>query len=314
MAVKETVFRGIDRIARPGAILASNTSMLDLNVIAGFTSRPEDVVGLHFFSPANIMRLLEIVRGRATAPDVLATSMQLAKRIGKIGVVAGVCDGFIGNRMFEECLRQAYFLLEEGALPQEVDGALEQWGMAMGPLRVLDLAGQDIGWSVRKRRKVEMASRQYSDFPDRICGLGRLGQKSGKGIYSYAEGRTAQPDPEIEAMLLAFSDEMGIKRREISTAEIVDRCILAMVNEGANILAEGVAYRPVDIDLVFIAGYGFPAERGGPMFHADRLGLPQVLERIRRLEQTEHGNLWRPSPLLVDLAKSGRTFGELNDR
>jgi 3-hydroxyacyl-CoA dehydrogenase len=312
LGVKETVFREIDRIAKPGAVLASNTSMLDLNKIAEFTSRPQDVIGLHFFSPANIMRLLEIVRGDKTGHDVLASAMALAKKIGKIGVVAGVCDGFIGNRMFEECLRQAYLLMEEGALPQQIDAALERWGMAMGPIRVLDLAGQDIGWSVRKRRKVDMPEREYSEFPDRICELGRFGQKSGKGAYLYTDGRTAQPDPEIEAMLVAFSAEKGIERREIADEEIVDRCILAMVNEGARIVAEGIAYRPVDIDVVFMAGYGFPAERGGPMFYADRLGLPEVLRRIRALHEGNHGNLWEPAPLLVELAQNGGTFEQLD--
>ncbi len=310
MTVKEQVFRELDHLAKPGAILASNTSMLDLNLIAGFTSRPSDVVGLHFFSPANIMRLLEVVRGEATTPDVLATAMALAKRIGKVGVVAGVCDGFIGNRMFEECLRQAYFLLEEGALPQEIDGELEFFGMAMGPLRVLDLAGQDIGWSVRKRRRIDMPERQYPGFIDRICELGRFGQKTGKGIYDYPDGRTAQPDPVIEQMLASYSAEHGIERRRVTPDEIVDRCVLALVNEGANILADEMAYRASDIDIVWIAGYGFPPERGGPMFYADTLGLDEVLRRVRALQRGPNGNLWEPSPLLVELGESGGSFND----
>lgn len=312
MDVKRDVFTALDRLAPPHAILASNTSTLDLDVIAGFTGRPERVVGLHFFSPANIMRLLEIVRGARTSQETLASAMAFAKQINKTGVVAGVCDGFIGNRVFEEYLRQAWFLLEEGALPQQIDSALEAFGMAMGPCRVMDLAGQDIGWNIRKRRAVEQPDRPYSQVPDRICELGRFGQKAGAGFYLYADGRTPQVDPEIEALIVAESARIGIARREIDDAEIVQRCIYAMVNEGARIVAEGIAYRPVDIDIIYLDGYGFPAERGGPMFHADRQGLPEVLDSIRRFAAGRHGWAWEPAPLLVDLVERGSNFDALN--
>ncbi|OCC24392.1 hypothetical protein MB02_07370 [Croceicoccus estronivorus] len=312
IGVKEEVFTALDRITKPEAILASNTSTLDLDAIAAFVSDPSRVVGLHFFSPANIMRLLEVVRGKATAPEVLVTAMDFAKRIGKVGVVAGVCDGFIGNRIFEEYLRQAWFLLEEGALPQQVDAAMEAWGMAMGPCRTMDLAGQDIGWAVRKRRAVEQPDRPYSGVIDRICEMGRFGQKTGKGIYLYPDGRTAEPDPEIDRLIIEYSAEIGLERRTISDEEIVSRCVLAMVNEGAHIVGEGIAYRPVDVDMIYLYGYGFPRERGGPMFHADVIGLPAVLESIRTYAAGRHGWAWEPAPLLVDLAARGETFEILN--
>ncbi|MEJ2408789.1 MAG: 3-hydroxyacyl-CoA dehydrogenase NAD-binding domain-containing protein [Novosphingobium sp.] len=312
MDVKREVFTALDRIAPPHAILASNTSTLDLDVIAGFTGRPERVVGLHFFSPANIMRLLEIVRGAHTSPETLASAMAFARHINKTGVVAGVCDGFIGNRIMEEYLRQAWFLLEEGALPQQVDGALEAFGMAMGPCRVMDLAGQDIGWNIRKRRAVEQPDRPYSRVPDLICEMGRFGQKTGAGFYLYPDGRTPQVDPEIERIIAAESARIGIERRVIDDREIVERCIYAMVNEGARIVAEGVAYRPVDVDIIYLDGYGFPAERGGPMFHADRQGLPAVLDTIRRFAAGRHGWAWEPAPLLVDLVDRGARFDSLN--
>ena len=312
MAVKQGLFRELDGIAKPGAILASNTSTLDVDAIAAVTARPGQVVGLHFFSPANIMRLLEIVRGARTEPGVLATTMAFARKIGKVGVVAGVCDGFIGNRIFEEYLRQAYLLLEQGALPAQVDRALEAWGMAMGPLKVMDLAGQDIGWSIRQRRAIEQPDRPYSRIPDLVCELGRFGQKTGAGFYLYPDGRTAEVDPEIDALIVRHSAEIGIVRRTIDDAEIVDRCVLAMVNEGARIVEEGIAYRPVDIDIVYLNGYGFPAERGGPMFHADRLGLHGVLERIRAFAAGPEGWAWRPAGLLIDLAARGADFGSLN--
>jgi len=312
LAVKAQVFRALDRIARPGAILASNTSTLDLDAIAGFTDRPDHVVGLHFFSPANVMKLIEIVRGQATAPEVLATAMAFTRRIGKIGVIAGNCDGFIGNRIFEEYLRQAYFLAEEGALPQQIDAALEAWGMAMGPYRTMDLAGQDIGWKIRQRRAIEQPDRPYSGFPDRICALGRFGQKVGKGIYLYPDGRTATIDPEIDALLIAYSAEQGIARRTIGDEEIVERCLMAMINEGARILEEGIAYRPADIDSVYRHGYGFPAARGGPMAYADSLGLPHVAARIDALARGRNGWAWQASPLLKDLAARGGRFAELD--
>ena len=312
MGVKEQVFRALDRVTGPDAILASNTSTLDLDAIAAFTDRPEQVVGLHFFSPANIMKLLEVVRGARTAPAVLATAMAFAKRIGKVGVVAGVCDGFIGNRIFEEYLRAGYVLAEEGAMPQQIDAAMEAWGMAMGPFRTMDLAGQDIGWSIRKRRAVEQPDRPYSAFPDRICELGRFGQKVGKGVYLYADGRTATVDPEIDALLLAHSAEQGIERHPIANEAIVDRLLLAMINEGARIVAEGIAYRPVDVDIIYLNGYGFPADRGGPMFVADRMGLPRVLARLDALAARKDGWAWTPAPLIRTLVEDGRCFEDLN--
>ncbi|MGF3021866.1 3-hydroxyacyl-CoA dehydrogenase NAD-binding domain-containing protein [Methylobacterium aquaticum] len=312
IGVKKKVFEEIDRLARPGAILASNTSTLDLNVIAGFTSRPEEVVGMHFFSPANVMRLLEVVRGAKTSARTLASAMTFAKAIGKTGVVAGVCDGFIGNRIFEEYLRQAWFLLEEGALPQQLDGAIERFGMAMGPCRVMDLAGQDIGWNIRRRRAVDQPDRPYSLVPDLICELGRFGQKTGAGFYIYPDGRTPQNDPEVEQLIAKHSASIGLIRRTIGDEEIVERCILAMANEGAKILEEGIACRPVDIDMVYLDGYGFPGERGGPMFHADLTGLPQVLRTLKRYETGRHGWALAPSPLLMRLVAEGRNFEELN--
>ena len=312
MAVKQAVFAELDRVAPPTAIFASNTSTLDLDAIAGFTRRPDRVVGLHFFSPANVMKLLEVVRGQRTSLETLATAMAFARAIGKTGVVAGVCDGFIGNRIFEEYLRQAWFLLEEGALPEQVDRALEAFGMAMGPCRVMDLAGQDIGWSIRQRRAVEQPDRPYSQVPDRICERGRFGQKAGAGFYLYPDGRTPQVDPDVTALIEAESARIGLARRPIDDSEIVARCILAMVNEGARIVAEGIALRPVDIDIVYLDGYGFPAERGGPMFHADQQGLPGIVDAIRGYAKGRHGWAWEPSPLLIELAGSKRTFEGLN--
>jgi 3-hydroxyacyl-CoA dehydrogenase len=313
MAVKRKVFAALDAATRPDAILASNTSTLDLDAIADVVADPGRVVGMHFFSPANVMRLVEVVRGARTRPAVLATAMALARRLGKVGVVAGVCDGFIGNRMFEEYLRQAYLLVEEGALPQQVDRAMEAFGFAMGPFRVMDLAGQDIGWSIRKRRAVEQPDRPYSRFPDKVCELSRYGQKTGAGIYRYPDGRTPVVDPAIDALVLAHSAELGLARRKVGDEEIVARCVLALVNEGARILAEGIAFRPVDIDVVWTAGYGFPAARGGPMFHADRLGLETVLASIARFADGHEGWTWQPAPLLTQLVRDHRTFGDLND-
>jgi len=310
MAVKEAVFRKLDEVMKPGAILASNTSTLDLNRIASFTSRPQDVVGLHFFSPANVMRLLEIVRGGRTSKEVLATVMKLSKAIRKVGVVSGVCDGFIGNRMLEEYLRQAYFLVEEGALPQAVDKALQDWGLAMGPFAMMDMAGQDIGWHVRKRRRAEDPGRQiYPAWLDRICEMGRFGQKTGKGVYRYEAGsRAPLPDPEIEQLIASYSKEIGVARREITAEEIVERCIYALVNEGAKILDEGIALRAGDIDTVYLTGYGFPVYRGGPMFYADAVGLRKVLAAMEKYAKGRYGQFWKPAALLVRLVNDGRTF------
>jgi 3-hydroxyacyl-CoA dehydrogenase len=309
MKVKKDVFAKLDGVMKKGAVLASNTSTLDLNEIARATSRPEDVVGLHFFSPANVMRLLEIVRGAQTSKEVLATAMQLAKSIRKVGVVSGVCDGFIGNRMVEQYLRQGGFLLDEGALPEQVDNALQDWGMAMGPFAMSDLAGNDVGWYIRKRRYVERPDFVYSKIPDRICELGRFGQKTGVGFYKYDGGaRTPIPDPVVTQLVVDHSAELGLARRAISDAEIVERCIYALVNEGARILEEGIAQRAVDIDMVYVTGYGFPVYRGGPMFYADTMGPANVVSTIRKYATGYRGESWEVAPLLVELAASGKTF------
>jgi 3-hydroxyacyl-CoA dehydrogenase len=310
IGVKEAVFRQLDETMKPGAILASNTSTLDLDRIAAFTRRPGDVVGMHFFSPANVMRLLEVVRGKATAKDVLATVMQLARKIRKLGVVSGVCDGFIGNRMLEEYLRQAYFLVEEGASPQQVDKALQDWGLAMGPFAMMDMAGQDIGWHIRKRRRAEDPERQvYPAWLDRICELGRFGQKTGKGVYRYEAGsRTPIPDPEVERLIADYSKEVGVQRRAVTDQEIVERCMYALTNEGAKILEEGIALRASDIDMVYLTGYGFPAYRGGPMFHADTVGLKNVVAAMERYAKGRYGQFWKPAQLLARLAAEGKPF------
>jgi 3-hydroxyacyl-CoA dehydrogenase len=310
MGVKETVFKKLDEVMKPGAILASNTSTLDVNRIASFTKRPESVIGMHFFSPANVMRLLEIVRGAKTSKEVLATVMKLSKSIKKVGVVSGVCDGFIGNRMLEEYLRQAYFLVEEGALPQDVDKALQDWGLAMGPFAMMDMAGQDIGWHIRKRRRAEDPERQvYPAWLDRVCELGRFGQKTGKGVYRYEAGsRAPLPDPEIEKLIVDYSKEIGVKRREIGAAEIVERCMFALANEGAKILEEGIALRASDIDIVYLTGYGFPVYRGGPMFYADTVGLKNVVVAMGRYAQGRYPQYWKPAALLAKLAADGKSL------
>ena len=311
MDVKKQVFEKLDAIAKPGAILASNTSTLDLNAIANFTKRPADVIGMHFFSPANVMKLLEVVRGAATSKEVLATVMKLAKPIKKIAAVSGVCDGFIGNRMLEHYGRMANFLVEEGATPQQVDRALENWGMAMGPFRMGDLAGNDIGWAIRKRRYVEKPHVAYSKIADRLCEKGRFGQKTGAGWYRYEAGnRNAIPDPEVDQIITDYRREIGVNPRQISDAEIVERCIFALVNEGARILEEGIAQRASDIDTVYLAGYGFPAWRGGPMFYADTLGLYNVASKMKQFAQAPRGDadFWQPAPLLAKLAAEGKTF------
>ncbi|TGX49099.1 3-hydroxyacyl-CoA dehydrogenase [Sphingomonas gei] len=312
MSAKKAVFSALDAVVRPDTILASNTSTLDLDEIASFVRDPSRVVGLHFFSPANVMRLLEVVRGEKTAPDVLATALSFSKAIGKIGVVSGVCDGFIGNRIFEEYLRQVYFLLEEGALPQQIDAALERWGMAMGPCRTMDLVGQDIGWAIRKRRTAQFPDQPYSGVIDRICEIGRFGQKTGAGFYLYRDGRTAEVDPAIDKLVVDYSAEIGLTRREIGDGEILSRCLLAMINEGARILGEGIAYRPVDIDVVYLHGYGFPRDRGGPMFQADIQSLPLVLDQVSAFGQARNGWAFTPAPLLETLAGERGSFEQLN--
>ena len=308
MDVKKKVFTELDRVIKPGAILASNTSTLDVDAIAAVTTRPESVIGTHFFSPANVMRLLEIVRGKKTSNSVLATTMKLAKQMRKVGVVSGVCDGFIGNRMVEEYIRQATFLLEEGALPQQVDGALQKWGMAMGPFAMSDLAGLDIGWAIRKRKKAETGE-QFSAIGDRICEMGRFGQKTGSGFYIYEAGnRKPVTDPIIDKLIVDYSKEHNIPRREISDEEIIARCIYALVNVGAQILDEGIALRASDIDMVYLTGYGFPLYRGGPMFYADTVGLKKVAETIAGFEKGRNGHFWKVAPLLKKLADEGKRF------
>ncbi|MGW8392395.1 3-hydroxyacyl-CoA dehydrogenase NAD-binding domain-containing protein [Pseudoduganella sp. HUAS MS19] len=309
MGVKEAVFRKLDEVMKQGAILASNTSTLDLDKIAAFTSRPQDVVGTHFFSPANVMKLLEVVRGKATGKDVLATTMALSKKLKKTGVVSGVCDGFIGNRMIEQYFRQAGFLLEEGALPEQVDKAIEKFGFPMGPFRMSDLAGNDIGWYIRKRRYVEKPEVVYSKTADLLCEMGRFGQKTSGGWYDYKEGdRQAYPSPVVNEMIVRHSAELGVERRPIGEQEIVERLVYALVNEGALILEEGIALRASDIDMVYLTGYGFPLYRGGPMFYADTVGLANVLGTIEQFAQRRHGEAWKPAPLLVKLAAEGKGF------
>ncbi len=311
LAVKQKVFRELDRVAKAGAILATNTSTLDINQVAAVTRRPADVLGTHFFSPANVMRLLEVVRGAATAPDVLATVMKLARPLKKVAVVSGVCDGFIGNRMLEHYVRQSLFLLEEGASPQQVDKALTDFGMAMGIFAVGDLAGLDIGYAIRQRRYREKPDVRYPRIADRVVELGRLGQKTGRGWYRYEAGnRTPQVDPEVELLIDAYRKELGITPRAISDEEIVQRCILALVNEGARILAEGIAQRASDIDVVYLTGYGFPAWRGGPMYFAESFGLAKVVEAMRRFAALPGADaaFWEPAALLAQCAASGRRF------
>ena len=309
IGVKEAVFKKLDEVAKPGAILASNTSTLDLNKIAAFTKRPQDVVGLHFFSPANVMKLLEVVRGADTAKDVMATVMKLAKKIKKIAVVSGVCDGCIGNRMIDHYGRIAGALLEEGATPWQIDKALEKFGMIMGIFRMSDLAGNDIGWHIRKRRYIENPEVKYSAFADKLCELGRFGQKTGKGWYLYQEGRRdAIPDPEVEKMLEEFRKEKGIVPRKISNEEIVERCIFALINEGARILEEGIAARASDIDMVYLTGYGFPMHRGGPMLYADEIGLYTLARRMKEFAAASGDAFWEPAKLIVDKAAAGKTL------
>jgi len=311
MGVKKEVFTTLDRVMKPGAILATNTSTLDVDAIAATTSRPQDVIGTHFFSPANVMRLLEVVRGKKTAKDVLATVMQLGKRVGKVAVVSGVCDGFIGNRMVEQYGRQSLLLLDEGASPQQIDGALQRFGLAMGPFAMGDLAGLDIGYAIRKRRRVERPDMHYPEIADRIVEAGRLGQKTGKGWYRYEPGsRTAVVDPEVEAMVEAYRRDKNMATRAISDEEIVERCLYALVNEGARILEEGIALRASDIDVVYLTGYGFPRAKGGPMFYAESVGLDKVVARMQEFARNPHAGseFWQPAKLLLERAASGRRF------
>ena len=311
LGVKEQVFKKLDEVAKQGAILASNTSTLDVDKIAAFTKRPQDVVGMHFFSPANVMKLLEVVRGKHTAKDVLATVMALAKKIKKTAVVSGVCDGFIGNRMIEQYSRQAGFLLEEGCTPQQVDKAIEKFGFAMGPFRMGDLAGNDIGWAIRKRRYVEKPGLRYSKTADLLCELGRYGQKTGAGWYDYVPGkRDAIPSKVVEDMIAEHRKTLGITPRKVSDDEIVHRLVYALVNEGAKIVEEGIASKASDIDMVYLTGYGFPLFRGGPMCYADTVGLFNVAQRMKQFAQNplDDANFWKPAPLLARLADEGKRF------
>jgi 3-hydroxyacyl-CoA dehydrogenase len=311
IGVKQKVFEQLDAVMKPGAILASNTSTLDLDKIASFTKRPQDVIGMHFFSPANVMRLLEVVRGAKTAPDVLITVMKLGKRIKKTCVVSGVCDGFIGNRMIEQYSRQAGFLLDEGCSPQQVDKAIEKFGFAMGPFRMIDLAGNDIAWAIRKRRYSEKPNERYSKTADLLCELGRFGQKTGAGWYDYVPGkREAIPAELVNDMLGKHRVEQGIAPRKVSDEEIVHRLVYALVNEGARIVQEGIALRASDIDMVYLSGYGFPLWRGGPMNYADTVGPWNVVQTMKKFSKNPHGDpaFWQPAPLLVKLAAEAGTF------
>ncbi len=311
MGVKEAVFRKLDEVMKPGAILASNTSTLDLNRIASFTKRPQDVVGLHFFSPANVMKLLEVVRGEHTGRDVLATVMAMARKIRKTAVVSGVCDGFIGNRMIEQYSRQATFLLEEGCTPSQVDRAIEKFGFAMGPFRMGDLAGNDIGWAIRKRRYVEKPHMRYSRTADLLCEMGRFGQKTGAGWYDYQPGkRDAIPSTLVEDMIAKHRTGLGVAPRRIADDEIVHRLVYSLVNEAAKILEEGIAGKASDIDMVYLTGYGFPLHRGGPMRYADEQGLFNVVQAMKKFAANplDDATFWQPAPLLARLAAEGQSF------
>ena len=310
MDVKRQVFKTLDEVCKPGAILASNTSYLNIDQIADTTKRPQDVLGLHFFSPANVMRLLEVVRGAKTAPDVLATCMNVARKIKKIAVVSGVCDGFIGNRMLARYGAAAAGLVNAGALPQQVDGALQAFGMAMGPYRMGDLAGLDIGWATRKRKAAEAGVEFKPGIADKLCEAGRFGQKTGAGWYRYEAGaRDPIPDPVTQQIIDQYRADNGITPRKIDDSEVLERCMFALVNEGARILAEGIAARASDIDVVYLNGYGYPQHRGGPMLYADTVGLPTVVRALRRFAAEPGADpSWQPAPLLVQLAEDGKSF------
>lgn len=314
MALKKQIFAELDKVIKQGAILATNTSTLNIDEIASATSRPEFVIGTHFFSPANVMRLLEIVRGKASSKEVIATLMTLSKKLGKVGVLVGNCRGFVGNRMFGPYRREAQFLVEEGATVDAVDQALYDFGMAMGPLATGDLAGLDVGWRIRKEfGDARDTSVRQPILEDRLCEAGHYGQKTGAGWYKYDENRRPLHNPEVDKLIEQVRKEIGRAPRELSAEEIVERTIYALVNEGARILEEGFALRAVDIDIIYINGYGFPAYRGGPMWYADTVGLKKVYERIREFEK-EHGALWTPAPLLKQLAEDGRTFADFDKK
>ena len=312
MDIKQEVFRQLDALCKADAVLATNTSTLDVNALAAVTSRPESVIGTHFFSPANVMRLMENVRGERSSARTIATVMQLAKRLGKVGVLVGVCDGFVGNRMLAPYLREAEFLLEEGALPQQIDRVIYEFGMPMGPFQMSDLAGNDVSWYIRQRQAATRpAHLRYSVIADRICEQGRFGQKTGAGWYRYEPGnRTPVPDPVVEQVIAGAAAEAGITRRAVSDDEIVPRCLYPLVNEAAKILDEGIALRASDVDVVWMHGYGFPRYRGGPMFWADLVGLRTIYDTMSRLHD-EHGEWLEPAPLLKRLAEQGKGFGDV---
>ena len=312
LPLKQNIFRQLDTLAKPGAILATNTSGLDVNAIGAATHRPQDVVGAHFFSPAHVMKLLEVVRSEATAPDVIATLMDLGRRMGKTAVLSRVYPGFIGNALFRNYTREAHFVVEDGALPHEVDGALTKFGYAMGVLAVQDLAGNDVGYQTRKAAMATRdPHRRWNDLTMKLTDMGRRGQKDGKGWYRYITGdRKPQRDPEFEQWLVEESARMGLTRRAFSEEEILKRCLYGMVNEGAKLLELGIALRPSDIDTVYLTGYGFPAQHGGPMFLADKIGLANVLADIERFH-AEFGVWWQPSALLQKLVHEGKTFADL---
>jgi 3-hydroxyacyl-CoA dehydrogenase len=312
LALKREIFGKLDKIAKPGAIIATNTSTLDVNQIAAQTKRPQDVLGLHFFSPANIMRLLEIVRAEKTANDVMATAMAISKRIGKVGVQAGVCDGFVGNRMLHAYTSEVYAMMLEGAMPREIDGAMESWGMAMGPLAVGDLAGLDVSYRIRQERKLTGEAARNARIPDKIVEMGRHGQKTGAGFYKYDADRKRQVDPEIEALIRAEAESLQIKQRTIPAEEIVERCLLRLANEGAKILEEGIALRASDCDTMYLNGYGFPGWRGGPMWQVDNvIGVKAAAEKVKAYE-AKYGARWKVAPLLEKLAAEGGTFAGLD--
>jgi len=310
MALKKTIFAELDRVAKRGAVLGSNTSTLSIDEIAATTSRPESVIGLHFFSPANVMRLLEIVRGKATSKPVIATAMQIAKKIGKVGVLVGNCWGFVGNRMFMPYVNEAQFLVEEGAAPEAVDKVLANFGMAMGPLAVVDMSGVDVGVRILEQaRHMQKPGSRQPLIEERLVKMGRMGQKSGAGWYKYDAERRATPDPEVTEMVRKLVEEKRIPQRQISEQEILERCVYMLANVGARILEEGYALRAGDIDTVYVNGYGYPAYRGGPMWYADTVGLKKVYERVREFHQ-QHGERWEPAPLLKKLAEEGKTFAD----
>ncbi|MRR16888.1 MAG: 3-hydroxyacyl-CoA dehydrogenase [Deltaproteobacteria bacterium] len=309
MAIKKEVFTKLDAVCKPGAILASNTSYLNIDEIAAITKRPQDVMGMHFFSPANVMRLLENVKGKLTSPEVYATAMKVGKKIAKVPVLVGVCDGFVGNRMLAKRTRECGFMLEEGALPWQIDKVIYNFGFPMGPYQMGDMAGLDVGWRNRKAKFNSLTEREKkNNILDQICEMGRFGQKTGSGFYKYDEKRNATPDPLIEELIIKHSQEAGIVRRAITDQEIVERAIYSMINEGAKILEEGIAARPLDIDVVWLYGYGFPVYLGGPMFYADTVGVGKVYDAILKYKDLVGAEYWTPAPLLEKLAKAGKGF------